>query len=164
MGVDPTAVDQQREIDRLPQKVEAGAEFAITQPVFDPEALLRFLDQVETYRRTIPILAGIWPLVSFKNAEFMKNEVPGVVVPKAILERMSRCRTREDGRKAGIEIARGIVERISDRVNGLPGERPDGARRDGAGGSRKIILKFSPLLLTIPSRGEVHCNLWKRPG
>ncbi len=112
VGANPCAVDLEREIDRYFRKIEAGAEFAITQPVFDAEALLRFLDRVERYRRTIPVIAGVWPLLSFKNAEFMNNEVPGVVVPKAILERMARCRTREDGRKAGIDIAREIVERI----------------------------------------------------
>jgi homocysteine S-methyltransferase len=81
---------------------------------------------VGTYRRKIPVLAGVWPLLSFKNAEFMNNEVPGVVVPKPILDRMERCRTREDGRKAGIEIARGIVERISDRVDGFQVSAPMG--------------------------------------
>jgi homocysteine S-methyltransferase len=126
VGANPCAVDLEREIDRYFRKIDAGAEFAITQPVFDPEALLRFLDRVETYRRKIPVLAGVWPLLSFKNAEFMNNEVPGVVVPKAILERMARCRTREDGRKAGIEIARGIVEKISDRVNGFQVSAPMG--------------------------------------
>jgi len=126
VGANPCAVDLEREIDRYFRKIDAGAEFAITQPVFDPEALLRFLDRVETYRRKIPVLAGVWPLISFKNAEFMNNEVPGVVVPKAILDRMSRCRTREDGRKAGIEIARGIVERIADRVSGFQVSAPMG--------------------------------------
>jgi len=126
VGANPCAVDLEREIDRYFRKIDAGAEFAITQPVFDPEALLRFLDRVETYRRTIPVLAGVWPLLSFKNAEFMNNEVPGVVVPKPILDRMSRCRTREDGRKAGIEIARGIVGRISDRVPGFQVSAPMG--------------------------------------
>jgi homocysteine S-methyltransferase len=126
VGANPCAVDLPREIERYFRKVDAGAEFAITQPVFDPEALLRFLDRVGTYRRTIPVLAGVWPLLSFKNAEFMNNEVPGVVVPKEILERMARCRTREDGRKAGIDIAHGIVERISDRVNGFQVSAPLG--------------------------------------
>jgi len=126
VGANPCAVDLEREIDRYFRKIDAGAEFAITQPVFDPEALLRFLDRVETYHRKIPVLAGVWPLVSFKNAEFMNNEVPGVVVPKPILDRMARCRTREDGRKAGIEIAREIIGRISDRVDGLQVSAPLG--------------------------------------
>lgn len=126
VGANPCAVDLEREIERFRRKIDAGAEFAITQPVFDPDALLRFLDRVEAFPRRIPVLAGVWPLISFKNAEFMNNEVPGVVVPKEILERMAQCRTREDGRKAGIEIARGIVERISDRVNGFQVSAPLG--------------------------------------
>ena len=81
VGLDPTALDQEHELDRFRQKVEAGAEFAITQPVFDPEALLRFLDRVEHHG--IPIMAGIWPLASFRNATFMQNEVPGVEIPDA---------------------------------------------------------------------------------
>jgi homocysteine S-methyltransferase len=126
VGANPCAVDLEREIDRYFRKIDAGAEFAITQPVFDPEALFRFLDRVEGYRRTIPVLAGVWPLLSFKNAEFMNNEVPGVVVPRPVLDRMERCRTREDGRKAGIEIARAIVGRISDRVAGFQVSAPLG--------------------------------------
>jgi homocysteine S-methyltransferase len=126
VGANPCAVDLEREIDRYFRKIDAGAEFAITQPVFDVEALFTFLDRVGKYPRTIPVLAGVWPLVSYKNAEFMNNEVPGVVVPKEILQRMARCRTREDGRKAGIEIARTIVERIRDRVGGFQVSAPLG--------------------------------------
>jgi methionine synthase / methylenetetrahydrofolate reductase(NADPH) len=126
VGANPCAVDLEREIERYFRKIDAGAEFAITQPVFDAEALFSFLDRVGSYRRTIPVLAGVWPLISYKNAEFMNNEVPGVVVPKAILQRMSRCRTREDGRKAGIEIARGIVEKIRGRVDGFQVSAPLG--------------------------------------
>ncbi len=126
VGANPCAVELEREIDRYFRKIDAGAEFAITQPVFDVDALLRFLDRVDRHERTIPVLAGVWPLVSFKNAEFMNNEVPGVVVPKAILDRMARCRSREDGRKAGIDIARGIVARIRDRVHGFQVSAPMG--------------------------------------
>ena len=67
-------------------KVEAGAEFAITQPVFDVSQLERFLREIDGVR--IPVIAGIWPLVSVRNAEFLANEVPGVVVPESILKRM----------------------------------------------------------------------------
>jgi homocysteine S-methyltransferase len=126
VGANPCAVDLEREIDRYFRKIDAGAEFAITQPVFDADALLRFLDRVGGYHRTIPVIAGVWPLVSYKNAEFMNNEVPGVVVPKSILDRMARCRTREDGRKAGIDIARGIIGKIRDRVNGFQVSAPLG--------------------------------------
>jgi methionine synthase I (cobalamin-dependent)/5,10-methylenetetrahydrofolate reductase len=126
VGANPCAVDLDREIERYFRKIDAGAEFAITQPVFDVEALLRFLDRVGGYPRTIPVLAGVWPLISFKNAEFMNNEVPGVVVPKAVLDRMARCTTREDGRKAGIDIARGIMEKIRGCVNGFQVSAPLG--------------------------------------
>lgn len=126
VGANPCAVDMEREIERYCRKIDAGAEFAITQPVFDVDALLRFLDRVEGYRRTIPVLAGVFPLISYKNAEFMNNEVPGVVVPKAVLERMAKCATREDAEKAGIDIARGIVAKIRDRVSGFQVSAPLG--------------------------------------
>jgi methionine synthase I (cobalamin-dependent)/5,10-methylenetetrahydrofolate reductase len=127
VGANPCAVEMEREFERYLRKIDAGAEFAITQPVFDVDALLRFLDRVERSHRAIPVLAGVWPLISFKNAEFMNNEVPGVVVPKAILDRMARCKTREDGRKAGIDIARGILSKIRDRVNGFQVSAPLGS-------------------------------------
>lgn len=126
VGANPCAVDLEREIERYFRKIDAGAEFAITQPVFDADALFRFLDRIEGYRRTIPVLAGVWPLISYKNAEFMNNEVPGVVVPKAVLERMARCGSREEGRKAGVDIAREIIDRIRDRVNGFQVSAPLG--------------------------------------
>jgi len=126
VGVNPCAVDPEREIDRYFRKIDAGAEFAITQPVFDIEALLRFLDRVERHPRRIPIIAGIWPLVSYKNAEFMNNEVPGVVVPRETLDRMARCRSKEEGHRVGIEIARKIIEQISPRVSGFQVSAPLG--------------------------------------
>ncbi len=124
VGLDPTALDRQRELDRFRQKVEAGAEFAITQPVFDPEALLRFLDEVDRYG--IPILAGIWPLISYRNASFMRNEVPGVVVPDALMERMASVESREDQLALGIEIARESVARVRGRVAGIQVSAPLG--------------------------------------
>ncbi len=126
VGANPCAVDLEREIDRYYRKIDAGAEFAITQPVFDVEALLRFLDRVERHSRRIPVLAGVWPLISYKNAEFMNNEVPGVVVPKEVLTRMARCRSKEEGQRVGIEIARKIVEQVSPRVCGFQVSAPLG--------------------------------------
>ena len=79
VGANPVATDIKREIEKFQQKVMAGAEFAITQPVFDADTLFRFLDAIKSFK--IPIIAGIWPFTSLKNAEFMANEVPGVVVP-----------------------------------------------------------------------------------
>ena len=124
VGLDPTALDRGRELDRFRQKVEAGAEFAITQPVFDPDALLRILDEVE--RHGVPIIAGIWPLVSYRNASFMRNEVPGVVVPDAVMERMASVESREDQLAMGIQIARESVARVRDRVAGIQVSAPFG--------------------------------------
>jgi homocysteine S-methyltransferase len=126
VGANPCAVEPERELQHYMNKINAGAEYAITQPIFDPEALLRFMDAAETRGGSIPIVAGVWPLVSFRNAEFLANEVPGVEVPDAILERMSHAETKEDGRKLGIEIARGICEVISDRVAGYQVSAPFG--------------------------------------
>ncbi len=126
VGVNPCAVEMERELERYRRKIEAGAEYAITQPVFDPEALFRFFDRISQFPKTIPVVAGVWPLTSFKNAEFMKNEVPGVEVPDAILERMRRCNSREDGFKAGCDIAREIRDAISDAVAGFQVSAPFG--------------------------------------
>jgi methionine synthase I (cobalamin-dependent)/5,10-methylenetetrahydrofolate reductase len=126
VGANPAAVEMEREISRFFNKIEAGAEFAFTQPVFEADALLRFVDRVSKHNRSIPILAGIYPLLSFKNAEFMSNHVPGVVVPAAILERMSKCSTKEDGIKVGVEIAREIRDQIADAVAGFQVSAPMG--------------------------------------
>ncbi len=124
VGLDPTALDRNRELDRFRQKVESGAEFAITQPVFDPDALLRMLDDVQIHG--VPIIAGIWPLVSYRNALFMRNEVPGVVVPDAVMERMAAATTREEQLAIGIQIARESVARVRDRVAGIQVSAPMG--------------------------------------
>jgi homocysteine S-methyltransferase len=124
VGLDPTALDRSRELDRFRRKVEAGAEFAITQPVFDPDALLKFLDEVDRFG--IPIIAGIWPLVSYRNAAFMRNEVPGVIVPDSVMQRMSAAESREAQQAVGIEIARESVARIRDRIAGIQVSAPFG--------------------------------------
>ena len=126
VGVNPSAVEMKREMERFRRKIDAGAEYAITQPIFDADALLRFLDQTDAMPRTIPIVAGVWPLVSFKNAEFMQNEVPGVSVPDAVVERMRACASREDGIQVGTDIAREICGRIADRVAGFQVSAPLG--------------------------------------
>lgn len=126
VGANPVAVEMERETSRYFLKIEAGAEYAITQPVFEVEALLRFLDRVGRHPRTIPVIAGIYPLLSFKNAEFMNQHVPGVVVPESILERMSRFPLKEDAIKEGIEIAREIRERLKGHVQGFQVSAPLG--------------------------------------
>ena len=124
VGANPVASDRPREIERFRQKVLAGAEFAVTQPVFDADSLLRFLEAIEGFR--IPVIAGIWPFTSFKNAEFMANEVPGVVVPPRLLERMSEAVTKEQGRTLGVKIAQELVAAVRPHVAGFAVSAPLG--------------------------------------
>ena len=128
VGANPVAADLEREKTRFRAKVDAGAQWAITQPVFDAETLFRFLDFSEALdgQGGIPIIAGIWPLKSLRNAQFMANEVPGVHMPPAVLERMARHASAEDQVKEGIDIAREIIERIRPRVKGLQLSAPFG--------------------------------------
>jgi len=124
VGANPVAVDLDREQKRFRYKVEAGAEWAITQPIFDPDALFRFLEFALPFG--IPVIAGIWPLKSLRNAEFMANEVPGVSVPPEVLARMARRTSAEDQLKEGIAIAREIIERVRPSVRGLQLSAPLG--------------------------------------
>lgn len=124
VGANPVAVDLPREIERFKRKVEAGAEYAITQPVFDAASLFNFIEATKDYK--IPLIAGIWPFSSYKNAEFMANEVPGVVVPPQLLERMSRAATRSEGLKLGVAIAQEMIEQIKDHVAGFAVSAPFG--------------------------------------
>ena len=126
VGVNPAAVDPEREFKRFAWKVEAGAEYAMTQPVFDLEQLDRFLERVAPFR--VPIIAGIWPLVSLRNAEFLANEVPGVTVPPAILERMrvASARGKDEALAEGILIAREMLAAIRGRVRGVQVAAPMG--------------------------------------
>jgi len=124
VGADPNAIDFQREIDRLRQKAAAGAEFVTTQPVFDPDALKRFVEAIADLH--LPVIAGIWPLASLRNALFMKNEVPGVVVPDAIITRMEAANTREEQLATGIAIAREAVAAVRPYVAGVQVSAPLG--------------------------------------
>jgi methionine synthase / methylenetetrahydrofolate reductase(NADPH) len=126
VGVNPAALDPAQELKRFEWKVEAGAEYAITQPVFDVSQLERFLRTIEHTR--IPIVAGIWPLVSHRNAEFLANEVPGVVVPSTIIERMraASAKSKEHGVAEGIAIAREMLERVRPHVQGVQVSAPFG--------------------------------------
>ncbi|MDO5580367.1 MAG: bifunctional homocysteine S-methyltransferase/methylenetetrahydrofolate reductase [Planctomycetia bacterium] len=125
-GVDPNAIDIKREQDRLQKKIRAGARFIITQPVFEPDQLLFFLDSLNHF--TTPVIAGVWPLASYRNAVFMRNEVPGVVVPDYIMDRMEKAShgSKEDQTKTGIEIAREAVKKIRDAVAGIQVSAPFG--------------------------------------
>jgi homocysteine S-methyltransferase len=126
VGVNPAAIDPAQELKRFEWKVEAGAEYAITQPVFDVRQLEKFLDTIEHTR--IPIVAGIWPLVSLRNAEFLANEVPGVVVPQPVIERMrvASTKSKEHGVAEGIAIAREMLERVRPYVQGVQVSAPFG--------------------------------------
>ena len=125
VALNPSAVNPERELERFRWKLDAGAEFAITQPVFDPQPLLRFMDKIHGMR-PVPIIAGIWPLVSLRMAEFMKNEVPGVYVPDAVIERMSRCDTKESALEEGTAIARELLEALKGAINGVQLSTPLG--------------------------------------
>jgi methionine synthase / methylenetetrahydrofolate reductase(NADPH) len=124
VGVNPCAVDLDYELRRFEWKVEAGAEFAITQPTFDVDQLKNFLKRIETYR--IPIVAGIWPLVSYRNAEFLANEVPGVVVPESVLKRMQRITDKDAAREEGLAIARETLLEVRELVQGVQVSAPFG--------------------------------------
>lgn len=124
VGVNPCAVDLDYELRRFEWKVEAGAEFAITQPTFDVPQLRNFLKRVEHCR--IPIVAGIWPLVSYRNAEFLANEVPGVVVPESVLDRMQRVADKNAAREEGLAIAQETLADVRDLVQGVQVSAPFG--------------------------------------
>ncbi len=128
VGANPGAIDMEREHRRFHWKVDAGAEYAVTQPVFDVGALASFVERIRREGKTIPVVAGIWPLVSLRNAEFMKNEVPGVVVPDAVVARMTRAQEKgkDEAMAEGVRIAREIVEQIKDQVAGLQISAPLG--------------------------------------
>jgi homocysteine S-methyltransferase len=117
VAVNPGALDLDDEVRRFAYKVEAGAEFAISQPVFDTAEFQRFLQRVDGAR--IPILAGITPLESLRHAEFMANEVPGVRVPAAVVDRMREADARGRARDEGLAIAREIVAAVRPLVQGL---------------------------------------------
>jgi homocysteine S-methyltransferase len=127
------AVDQERERRRFRYKVEAGADFAVTQPVFDPVTLERFLEEVAPH--DLPVVAGIWPFLNLRNAEFLAHEAPGVDVPEAVVERMRTAQASgsEAALEEGVAIALEMIEAVSPLVAGFhlsaPGGRVDVALR-----------------------------------
>ncbi len=128
VGANPGAINLDEELRRLDWKIKAGAEFIITQPVFDVSVFEHFVNLVAHYR--VPILAGVWPLVSIRNAEFMNNEMPGCSVPESILRRMALHEgNKEAGIAEGIRIARETIEQIRPMVNGLQISAPFGRVR-----------------------------------
>ncbi len=123
VGANPGLPNLDEEIRRFEYKVEAGAEYVVTQPVFDLNLLENFLKHIEHCR--IPVVAGIWPLVSARNAEFMKNELR-VSVPDAILKRMNEAPTPEAAREEGISIAREMLKAVRGWVQGAQISAPQG--------------------------------------
>jgi methionine synthase / methylenetetrahydrofolate reductase(NADPH) len=123
VGANPGLPSLDEEIKRFEYKVQAGAEYVVTQPVFDIRLLENFLKRIEHCR--IPVVAGIWPLVSARNAEFMKNELR-VSVPDEILNRMAKAATPELAREEGVAIAREMLHAVRDRVQGAQISAPLG--------------------------------------
>jgi 5,10-methylenetetrahydrofolate reductase len=123
VAANPGVPDLDNEIRRFAYKVEAGAEYAVTQPVFDLKLLEIFLKRIEAFR--IPVIAGIWPLTSLRNAEFMKNDLR-VSVPDEILLRMQRADTPELARAEGIRIAREMLAAARPMIQGVQVSAPFG--------------------------------------
>jgi len=123
VGANPGAPNIEEELRRFEYKVEAGAEYVVTQPVFDIELLESFLKNIEHCR--IPVVAGIWPLTSVRNAEFMKNELR-VSVPDEIIRRMAHAKTADEARAEGVAIAREMLQRLRPLVQGAQISAPFG--------------------------------------
>ncbi|MGB7546730.1 MAG: bifunctional homocysteine S-methyltransferase/methylenetetrahydrofolate reductase, partial [Terracidiphilus sp.] len=123
VAANPGAPDIEHELRRFAFKVEAGAEYVITQPVFDLRLLESFLKRIEEHR--IPVIAGIWPLTSLRNAEFMKNDLR-VTMPEEIMLRMAQADTPSAARQEGIRIAQEMLEAVRPMVQGVQVSAPSG--------------------------------------
>ena len=123
--VNPAAADLDRELRRFEYKVEAGAEFVVTRPVFDVEAFERFLGRIRHLH--IPVVAGLWVFDSALNAEFMANEVPDVVVPPALVARMRAAATAEAAKREGVAIARELLAALGPLTAGAVVSTPGGS-------------------------------------
>jgi len=123
VAANPGVPDIEQELRRFAWKVEAGAEYAITQPVFDLQLLESFLKRIEEFR--IPVIAGIWPLTSLRNAEFMKNDLR-VSMPEAIMARMAKAESPEAARAEGVRIAQEMLEEARPMVQGVQVSAPFG--------------------------------------
>ena len=125
VGANPGAINLDEEIARLDWKVDAGAEYIITQPVFDLKVFEAFMNRISHIK--IPVIAGLWPLTSIRNAEFMNNEVPGCDVPVSILKRLRNVQdSKELSGREGIEIARETLEEIRSSIKGIQISAPFG--------------------------------------
>ena len=115
-GAEPGALDYDREIRRLERKIAAGADFVMTQPVYDPKTLERFLNDVAAFQ--VPILLGLLPLASARNAEFLHREVPGMTIPQEIRDRMARADKGPAARLEGVKIAQDALLAARSRISG----------------------------------------------
>jgi 5,10-methylenetetrahydrofolate reductase len=146
-GCNPAHVDFNLEVTRYGKKVDAGAEFFFSQPIYDPDVLFKFLDATEAWSH-VPFLVGILPLASFKNAEFLHNEVPGMQVPKSIRERLRAAPTKIAQRRIGIEVAQDTLRmaKAHPRIHGAYIYPPFG--------SYKAVLKVLEALNETPSNPD----------
>jgi homocysteine S-methyltransferase len=142
VAANPGVPDIEHELRRFAYKVEAGAEYAITQPVFDLRLIEEFLRRIEDFR--IPVIAGIWPLTSLRNAEFMKNDLR-VSMPEEIMARMGQTATPEAARQEGIKIAQEMLEAVRPMVQGVQVSAPFGRYSAAA----EVIASVLPQASTI---------------
>ncbi|MGC6418325.1 MAG: bifunctional homocysteine S-methyltransferase/methylenetetrahydrofolate reductase [Bradymonadia bacterium] len=126
-GAEPAAHDYDRELRRLELKIQAGAELIMTQPVYDAHVVERFLNDVKGFN--VPVMLGVCPLAGIKNARFLNDNVPGMAVPQAILERMEAADLRNEGQAEGIKIARESLEASRSLIQGAYVMPPFGRHR-----------------------------------
>jgi len=148
VAANPGVPDIEHEVRRFQYKVEAGAEYAITQPVFDLRLLEDFLKRIEGFR--IPVIAGVWPLTSLRNAEFMKNDLR-VSMPEEIMLRMAQAGTPEAARQEGIRIAQEMLEVVRPMVDGVQVAAPFGRYNAAA----EVIASVLPHSSTTPAE-QMH--------
>ncbi len=148
VAANPGVPDIDHELRRFQYKVEAGAEYAITQPVFDLRLLEDFLRRIEGFR--IPVIAGIWPLTSLRNAEFMKNDLR-VSMPEEIMLRMAQANTPDAARQEGIRIAQEMLEAVRPMVQGVQVAAPFGRYSAAA----DVIASVLPHTETTPAE-QMH--------
>lgn len=117
VGANPGAIKFELEIERLEKKIKNGAEMILTQPVFNLEQFHIFLDKIKPFRRYV--IMGLLPLVSYRNAQFLHNEVPGMSIPLTIREKMKKAGSKSEARQLGIDIARNLLEQVKNEIDGV---------------------------------------------
>lgn len=117
VGVNPGADNIDREIERLEEKVDAGAHFIMTQPVYNPDQFMSFINKTSHIR--IPVIAGISPLTSYKAAEFQHNEIPGMQISDKILDMLKTAKNKKEARRIGIDLSEELIEKILPYIGGF---------------------------------------------